>query len=213
MTQSIQFPKAVHYAVPLVGKPLADLLARCNSGDAAAWDSVIQQFEMPVYKFAYSLCHNHDDADDIVGQVFLRVYVNLSSFRYEAAFTAWLFRIVKNTYIDLCLRPKFIADVSLDVGTPSSVRASSSGQLVDPHVGPEKMCIDRETSEALSWAIKCLPVIQRDMMRMYYIDGKSYLEIAAIAGISIGTVKSRLNRARNMLRERLDPMKSVLMTA
>jgi len=66
------------------------LIERCKSGDAKAWDTLIHTYEKSVYKFAYSLCRNHDEAGDIAGQVFLRLYQNLHTFRYEASFTSWL---------------------------------------------------------------------------------------------------------------------------
>jgi RNA polymerase sigma-70 factor (ECF subfamily) len=189
----------------MVGKELAAILTRCKAGDSKAWDALISMYEMPVYKFAYSLCHNHDDAEDIVGQVFLRVYLNLNSFRYEAAFTAWLFRIVKNAHIDLCLRARHTIDVSMDIPMGNNDWTSSVREVVDPQVGPEQLCIENETSSTLFLAIKCLPAIQRKMMHLYHMEGRSYAEIAEYTNISIGTVKSRLNRARTMLRERLDP--------
>jgi len=77
------------------------LLERCKAGDSKAWDTLIHRYEKSVYKFAYSLCRNHEEAGDIAGQVFLRLYQNLHTFRNEASFTSWLFRIVRNTYLDL----------------------------------------------------------------------------------------------------------------
>src|ERR1051326_7976658 len=73
------------------------LLERCKAGESAAWDILIRKYEKSVYKFASSLCRNHEEAGDIAGQVFLRLYQNLHTFRNEASFTSWLFRIVRNT--------------------------------------------------------------------------------------------------------------------
>ena len=90
------------------------LLERCNAGDAAAWDTLIKQNEKSVYRFAYRLCRNYDDAADIAGQVFVRLYQNLHTFRHEASFSSWVFRIVRNTYLDICVRPACRNNVSLD---------------------------------------------------------------------------------------------------
>jgi len=189
------------------------LIERCKSGDAKAWDTLIRTYEKSVYKFAYSLCRNHDEAGDIAGQVFLRLYQNLHTFRYEASFTSWLFRIVRNTYLDLCVRPAHRSHLRLDAGTNSEGEPNIARDIMDPAPQPEEICMDNEVGAMLAKAIQLLPAYQRQVLRMYHTEGKSYEEIAEATGLSIGTVKSRLNRARTMLRERLAPLQETLMAA
>lgn len=189
------------------------LLERCKAGDSAAWDMLIHKYEKSVYKFAYSLCRNHEEAGDIAGQVFLRLYQNLHTFRNEASFTSWLFRIVRNTYLDLCVRPAHRSHLSLDAGPNNDPEPSAGRDIMDPSPSPESICIDQEISQMLAKAITHLPAYQRQVLRMYHTEGKSYEEIATSTGLSIGTVKSRLNRARNMLRERLAPYQETLTQA
>jgi len=191
----------------------AALLERCKSGDSSAWDLLIRKYEKSVYKFAYSLCRNHEEAGDIAGQVFLRLYQNLHTFRNEASFTSWLFRIVRNTYLDLCVRPAHRGHVSLDSSPAGDGEQSAARDIMDPSPSPESVCMDHETAKMLAHAIQHLPAYQRQVLRMYHTDGKSYEEIAAATGLSIGTVKSRLNRARTMLRERLLPFQETLIVA
>jgi RNA polymerase sigma-70 factor (ECF subfamily) len=189
------------------------LIERCKAGDAKAWDTLIRTYEKSVYKFAYSLCRNHDEAGDIAGQVFLRLYQNLHTFRYEASFTSWLFRIVRNTYLDLCVRPAHRSHLSLDAGMNSEGEPNIARDIMDPSPQPEAICMDNEVAAMLAKAIQHLPAYQRQVLRMYHTEGKSYEEIAETTGLSIGTVKSRLNRARTMLRERLAPLQETLMAA
>jgi RNA polymerase sigma-70 factor (ECF subfamily) len=189
------------------------LLDRCKAGDVAAWDSLIRRYEKSVYKFAYSLCRNHEEAGDIAGQVFLRLYQNLHTFRNEASFTSWLFRIVRNTYLDLCVRPAHRGHLSLDAGPNNDNEPSTGRDIMDPSPSPETLCMEHETAQLLAKAIHHLPAYQRQVLRMYHSEGKSYEEIAEATGLSIGTVKSRLNRARNMLRERLAPYQDTFMAA
>jgi len=189
------------------------LLDRCKAGDTAAWDTLIRRYEKSVYKFAYSLCRNHEEAGDIAGQVFLRLYQNLHTFRNEASFTSWLFRIVRNTYLDLCVRPAHRSHLSLDAGPTSDNEPSAGRDITDPSPSPETVCMEHETAQLLARAIHHLPAYQRQVLRMYHTEGKSYEEIAVATGLSIGTVKSRLNRARNMLRERLEPFQDTFMAA
>lgn len=189
------------------------LLERCKAGESAAWDTLIRKYEKSVYKFAYSLCRNHEEAGDIAGQVFLRLYQNLHTFRNEASFTSWLFRIVRNTYLDLCVRPAHRGHLSLDAGPNNDSEPSAGRDIMDPSPSPEAICMEHEVSQLLAKAIMHLPAYQRQVLRMYHTEGKSYEEIAESTGLSIGTVKSRLNRARNMLRERLAPFQETLMAA
>ena len=189
------------------------LLERCKAGESAAWDTLIRKYEKSVYKFAYSLCRNHEEAGDIAGQVFLRLYQNLHTFRNEASFTSWLFRIVRNTYLDLCVRPAHRGHLSLDAGPNNDSEPSAGRDIMDPSPSPETLCMENEVSQLLAKAIMHLPAYQRQVLRMYHTEGKSYEEIAEATGLSIGTVKSRLNRARNMLRERLTPFQDTLMVA
>lgn len=213
------FPASTGHLFANASAPAADtlgeaaLLERCKQGDRDAWDSLIRRYEKSVYKFAYSLCRNHEEAGDIAGQVFLRLYQNLHTFRNEASFTSWLFRIVRNTYLDLCVRPTHRSHLSLDASPNNDGEPSAGRDILDPAPTPEARCMEQETAQLLAKAIHHLPAYQRQVLRMYHSEGKSYEEIAEATGLSIGTVKSRLNRARNMLRERLAPYQEALMAA
>ena len=88
-TSSVSVPSVPFVSLPTQNNALlgeAALLEKCKTGDAAAWDMLIRRYEKSVYKFAYSLCRNHEEAGDIAGQVFLRLYQNLHTFRNEASF-------------------------------------------------------------------------------------------------------------------------------
>lgn len=208
---SVPFASMTAQNSALIGE--AALLEKCKTGDAAAWDMLIRRYEKSVYKFAYSLCRNHEEAGDIAGQVFLRLYQNLHTFRNEASFTSWLFRIVRNTYLDLCVRPAHKSHLSLDASPNNDSEPNAGRDIMDPSPSPETLCLESETAQMLAKAIHHLPAYQRQVLRMYHTEGKSYEEIAEATGLSIGTVKSRLNRARTMLRERLTPYQDSLMAA
>jgi RNA polymerase sigma-70 factor (ECF subfamily) len=186
------------------------MIERCKAGEMAAWDTLIKRYEPSVFKFAYSLCHCHEDADDITGRVFLRLYRNIHNFRHECSFRSWLFRIVRNNYIDTCIRAAHRRNVSLYSAVDSDGETVYPRDAIDPQPGPERTCLDNETALLLNQAILHLPAYQREVVRMYHIEGKSYGAIASTTGLSIGTIKSRLNRARINLRERLAPMRETL---
>lgn len=207
-------PRAAQMAAGMDPEEEARLLERCKAGDMKAWDTLLRQHEKSVYRFAYMLCRNADDAADIAGHVFVRVYQNLHTFRGDASLSSWLFRIVRNTHMDLCVRPACRNNVSLDTdsGSGGEKFASSVREIADPGPSPEAQCVKMEIRALLSRAIKHLPAYQREVLRMYHVDSKSYEEIAEATGLSIGTVKSRLNRARTMLRERLMPFRDIFVT-
>ena len=190
----------------------ARLLQRCVAGDMAAWDTLVRNYENTVYRFAYTLCRDRDDAADIAGHVFVRVYQNLHTFRHEASFSSWLFRIVRNTHLDMCVRPAWRNNVSLDAESSSDANTPKAmvREMADPRPSPETLCLNKEVARLLARAVQHLPAYQREVVRMYHSDGKSYEEISQTTGLSIGTVKSRLNRARTMLRERLQPQMETL---
>ena len=101
------------------GRPVSEdwrLIQACKRGDKSAWNELISRYEKSVYKFAYTLARNYDDAADIAGQVFVRLYENIHTFRNDSHFTSWLFCIVRNVYVDTCIRAPHRAHLSLDDG-------------------------------------------------------------------------------------------------
>ena len=188
------------------------LIDLCRAGDPDAWNTLIQRYEKSVYRFAYTLCRNYDDAADIAGQVFLRLYENIKTFRNESNFTSWLFRIVRNVYVDTCVRPPHRSHLSLDEGLEMDGDLLAH-EVADRSPSPEERYLEVEKKRLLDKAIRHLPAYQRKMMEMYHAEGRSYEEIARETGLSLGTVKSRLSRARQMLRERLSCMEDALISA
>jgi RNA polymerase sigma-70 factor (ECF subfamily) len=177
------------------------LLDRCKSGDRDAWDTLIHRYEKAIHDFAYSRCRNHEEAEDIAGHVLLRLYQSLHTFRHEASFTCWLIRIVHNTYLDMCVRPIHRNHISLDARPTADAETFAVLDLMDPAPTPEKVCLENETARQLTRAIRHLPQSQCQVLHMYHAEGKSYGEIEEELDLPIGTVKSRLNRARNLLRK------------
>jgi RNA polymerase sigma-70 factor (ECF subfamily) len=114
--------------------------------------------------------------------------------------------------LDICVRPASRRNFSLDADFYGADGDEHVRELADPCPTPEAVCVENEISRILSLAVRHLPGYQREVMRMYHTEGKSYEQIAETTGLSIGTIKSRLFRARKMLRERLMPMREVLPT-
>lgn len=179
------------------------LIERCKNGDISAFDELMRRYEKQVYNFAYRLSGNYDDANDILSEAFIKVYNSLQSFRGDANFTTWLFKIVTNTYLDERKRSKGHLNIPLDEYIELE-ESQVTRQIVDPSPSPPELIERREQAEILQEAINSLPDYQRVMLLLYHGYNKSYEEIAEIIGLPIGTVKSRLNRARLAVRQKLE---------
>ena len=182
------------------------LLDRCKAGDKDAWNDLVRKHEKPVFSTAFKLCGNHDDAADVSNQVFVRVFRNLHLFRNDARFSSWLYRIVRNTYMDMCVRPAHTNNISLDSEYTDGNGTTRLQDLQDPRHTPEAQCIRNDIARLIATEVHQLPEYQQEVLKMYHSEGRSYDEIATATGLSVGTVKSRLFRARNLLRMRLAPL-------
>jgi RNA polymerase sigma-70 factor (ECF subfamily) len=181
------------------------IIERCRQQDRAAFNELILRYEKRIYNYAFRLSGSYDIANDIASDTFLRVYNSLGSFRGDSSFITWLFRIVTNIYLDFKKRERSRPAQSLDEIIELG-EASVTVQVEDHAPTPPQLAEAGERTEMLQSAINSLPDYQRMMIVMYHTDGQSYEEIAAALDLPIGTVKSRLNRARLSLREILEPI-------
>lgn len=176
------------------------LVRRVRGGDTAAFERLVELCAPRVYNLAYRMVNNPDDAQDIAQEAFLRVYQALPSFKGDAAFSTWLYRIVVNACYDELKRrgrrPAPFSELETDDGTPA-VEAITSGESA------EDLLLGRERQQVVQAAIRALPEPFRLVLVLYDVQGVSYQEIADMLRTNIGTVKSRLNRARTQLREKL----------
>ena len=184
------------------------LIERCKRGDLAAFNDLVRKYEKQVYNFAYRLTGNYDDANDVAQDAFLRVFNAIGTFRGDASFSTWLFRITTNVFLDERKRarahPQASLDEYLELGESSVTR-----QIEDPSPTPEAVLEESERAQLLQKAVENLPENQRAMVTLYHGQQKSYEEIAEIMDLPIGTVKSRLNRARLALKEKLSGLREL----
>jgi RNA polymerase sigma-70 factor (ECF subfamily) len=184
------------------------LIVRCKEGDLDAFNELIKMYEKRVFNFAYRMCGNPDDAFDIAQEAFIRVYNSIGTFRGDSNFTTWLYRIITNVYLDERKRQKSHQHTSLEdyIELESD---SVERQIEDTGPTPDIVAEEEERDILLHKAIQELPDYQRIMVILYHTQNKSYEEIAEIVGLPIGTVKSRLNRARLALKEKLEPLREL----
>jgi RNA polymerase sigma factor (sigma-70 family) len=149
------------------------------------------------YNFARWIVRNDHDAEDLVQETYLKALGNFSSFRSGTNFRAWIFRILRNTFLNS--RPKLDCrmTVELNCDEPSLV-------TTDPE-DPESLLIEKSTAAAIWDAIEHLPRSSREVILLSDVEDFAYREIAEILGVPIGTVMSRLARARSAVRRALAP--------
>jgi RNA polymerase sigma-70 factor (ECF subfamily) len=181
------------------------LIERSRRGDKAAFNQLVRAYERPLFNTAYRLCGSHDDAADMAQEAFIRAWNNLKSFRGDSLFSTWIFRIVTNVFLDDRKRKRARPQQSLDEALELE-ESRVARQFEDMSPGPEDLAEGEERQRILQRAISSLPEAQRVMVVLYHTQGLAYEEIAEITSLPMGTVKSRLNRARLALRDRLGPV-------
>jgi len=178
------------------------LITRAQTGDKSAFNALIRKHETRAYQYAFRLTRNPEEAADIVADGFVRVYNALHNFKGQSAFTTWLYRILTNCYLDVRKKEKNRTTTSLE-----SVLQTSEGeverQIEDPSASPYDDVERTVRERSIESAVGLLPEYQRAMIVMYHAETMTYEEIAAALDLPVGTVKSRLNRARVSLRELL----------
>lgn len=175
------------------------LVKQAQDDDRNALSELITRYERKTYNLAYRLMGNHADASDAAQEALVRVCLRLHNFRGDSAFSTWLFRVVTNTCLDELRRRGRLRHASLDDALPIEEGAVPR-QASDDAESPVEYAERHEVQAAVQRAISRLPDEYRIVVIMRDLQGLSYHEIAAMLGTTLGTIKSRLHRARQALR-------------
>ena len=153
-----------------------------------------------LYNFAHWLTRNREEAEDLVQETYTKALKGFSSFQLGTNFRAWMYRILRNTFLTSRTGLKVTMTVPLDP-------EENGPELAIEHDTPETILLERSNRDLLQSALDELPVYFREILLLCEVEEMSYQEIAETLSIPIGTVMSRLSRARKTLRERLQPQK------
>jgi RNA polymerase sigma-70 factor (ECF subfamily) len=175
----------------------AQLITRAAAGDPAAFVTLVERHRGLVYRVAFQYAGNHFDADDIAQDVFVKVHRSLGSFRKDAQFTSWLYRIAMNACIDHGRRRN--PTTSLDA--VEADQRPFEAMADDP--GPEQRVFAGEVRRAVEAAVDGLPPQQRVIFTMRHFEGMKLIDIAGALGVAEGTVKRQLHAAVHRLRHAL----------
>ncbi len=184
--------------------PDLTLVQRVQQGDRSAFDQLVLRYQHKVLKLVMRYVRNHAEAEDVSQEAFLKAYRAIHSFRGDSAFYTWIYRIAintaKNTLVSAKRRP---LDYDLDLQDPE--QAERSGRLRDDAT-PESLLLAEEIRETVDRAIGALPEDLRRAVLLREYEGLSYEEIAATMGCPVGTVRSRIFRAREAIDRQLRPI-------
>ena len=192
-----------------VSNPLTDegaVVSRAQDGELAAFDQLVLAHQQEVFAVALRMLGDHDEAQDAAQDVFVRAYRAIGAFRREARLSTWLVSITMNVCRNRrrwWARRKRLIVASIDDPVESE-EGELSREVIDPAPSPAHTAQQRERQQQLTATLQMLSEAQRSVITLRDIQGYSYEEIAQMLNCRVGTVKSRLNRARLQLRALLD---------
>ncbi len=181
----------------------AQLVERCKAGDSQAFDELICAHQDRVFNTAFRLMGNYEEALDLTQEVFLNCFRKIENFKGDSALSTWLYRITVNTAKN---RWKYQQSRGLNRMTSMDAPMEADDeervkQYPDNQPTPRKVASDREAMAYFEKQLENLNAEHREVLVFRYMEELSYEEIADILGLSLGTVKSRIHRARNELRD------------
>ena len=174
-----------------------ELISASIAGGEDGFEELVRRYQRPIVGYVYRMLGNHESALDVTQEVFIKVFNSLDRYSSEYKFSTWLYRIAHNAAIDH-MRRNSINTQSLET---ENADGTYQLQIESPGPTPEQ---DRERSEwrtQIDAVVKCLPTPYRDLILLRHSQDLSYDEIAEVTGLPLGTVKNRLFRAREMMRD------------
>ena len=208
-TFSFRLDRAAPPAATLEDHLLAEGL---RAGEESAYEALLQRFENPIYGVIHRLMDDPVDAPDVVQEVFLKVFRNIDQFRGDSSLKTWIYRIAVNEARNhhRWFGRHRSQEVRLEQAAPDL--PSIGDRLEDPTNDPFQITLDREVQQLIEDSLKTLSSHQRAVLVLRELEGLSYDEISEILEISLGTVKSRILRGREALRQevarRMEPSHS-----
>lgn len=183
----------------------AKLVARVQAGDKAAFDLLVLKYQRKILRLLSRMLRDQSEIEDVMQEAFIKAYRALPQFRGDSAFYTWLYRIAINT------ARNWMASQSRRPSSPS-LHQSEEGETFDEidnltdNNTPESLLASREIAASVNDSIQALPAELRTAIVLREIEGLSYEEIAQAMGCPIGTVRSRIFRAREAIAAKLRPM-------
>jgi RNA polymerase sigma-70 factor (ECF subfamily) len=178
------------------------LVARILEGERDRFTELVARYEKRIVNYVYRITRRYEDAHDLAQDIFVKVYLALDRYDPKYQFSTWLFRIAQNSAID-ALRKKTVTEVPLSRPTEEEP-GGKEREFADDGISPYRALKNKQLSAAIDKAVENLPADYRELIQLRHFAELSYEEIASMKKLPLGTVKNKLFRARNLLKDELD---------
>ena len=184
------------------------LICKASKNNTEAFEKLISPYTTQLLNLAYRILKNRQDAEDALQDAYLKIYKSLNAFEGHSTFKTWAYKIVTNVCLDMLRKQKKVSETSLNVtNNEGEYEITISDDTYSPEISAQK----KAAFDALKDALETLGEEQKIVITLRDINGLSYDEIAEITSTSIGTVKSRINRARLHLKKLLQKNKELFL--
>jgi RNA polymerase sigma-70 factor, ECF subfamily len=184
-----------------------ELMLRVQSGVADCYDVLVERYKVRLFNYLYRLTGNRDEAEEIAQEAFVKAYIHAGKYKTIARFSTWLYTIatnlVRNRIRSRSRAPQLVSLWTRGFGDSEEERVLD---IEDTGRTPDEAINDAELSSVINGAIAKIPEKYRESFVLREINELSYEEIAAVTGLKLGTVRSRINRARNYFRQLVAPV-------
>jgi len=184
--------------------PDFELVRLAQSGDARAFEALVVKYQRRVARHVAGYVKRSSDVEEVVQDIFMRAYRGLASFKGDSAFYTWLYRIARNAALSFVTRQSKLLVLQDDIAP------SGDGEAMElrgsDNEDPERLLLARQISETVNRAMTRLQPELAEALVLYEVEGKPYKEIAEMLQVPIGTVRTRIFRAREFIAQRLEPI-------
>jgi len=194
---SVAYPIAPVFAQDFASVNDSDLVATAINGQEGSFEELVRRYQRPISAYVYRMVGNYESALDLTQEIFIKVYASLRKYRSEFKFSTWIYKIAHNAAVDH-LRRSSTREQSL-------INGSDGDQFELPiesrRLSPEQESERKERRVEIESVVRALPANYRELIILRHSQDLTYEEIVEVTGLPLGTVKNRLFRAREMMRQ------------
>ena len=176
-----------------------DIIKECLYGDKEVFSQLVDKYKETIFNFVLRMTGNYHEAEDITMEAFIQAYKKLKDFKFGYKFKNWIFTIAANISRDKLRRKNIVHMISLNRFIGRDDKDRVHGEIPDPARGPEEILSNNESARRIRKIIDSLSTKYREIFLLRYIEDFSYGEISRITGLPLGTVETRLFRAKKIL--------------